>query len=207
MPIIKLPGKTGDTAPAPRRTRAKAAPAAEPATPKRRPGRPKGSGKKTTTPAKRTPKPTAQDNGGGGEQRIAKDGRVLRTPKDLDPKLLSNFESQLTVAGERVKAAKQEHDAAIDAVHEIVVQAQEVGVPMAIIEDVTGISRQWLYKMGQFKGRKADNGDAEEAAPAPKPKRAAAKGSARKSSPAKRATSAANKTAKRGGSSIVKLAG
>src|SRR3954464_14171747 len=166
MPIIKLPGKTGDTAPAPRRTRAKAAPAAEPATPKRRPGRPKGSGKKTTTPAKRTPKPTAQDNGGGGEQRIAKDGRVLRTPKDLDPKVLSNFESQLTVAGERVKAAKQEHDAAIDAVHEIVVQAQEVGVPMAIIEDVTGISRQWLYKMGQFKGRRpADTNGHSSAAP------------------------------------------
>lgn len=197
-PVITIAGKSGTSSkPKPKRARAKAPAKAKPA------AKPKAKAKAKAKPAAK-PKP-AQNN--GSAQRIAKDGRVLRVPKDLDPKVMRDFEGQLSEAGSRVKEAKAEHDQAIDDVHTVVSDAQEAGVPMAIIEDVTGISRQWLYKMGQFKGRKADNGDAEEAAPAPKPKRAAAKGSARKSSPAKRATSAANKTAKRGGSSIVKLAG
>ena len=144
MPIIKLPGATKPKPKAKAKAKPKAAPKPAPAKSKAKP-KPAAKSKAKPKPRAKRAATAAQTN--GGEQRIAKDGRVLRMPKDLDPAVLARFEGQLSEAGERVKNAKAEHDAAIDHVHSVVVQAQDVEIPMAIIEDITGISRQWLYKM------------------------------------------------------------
>ena len=205
MPIIKLPGATKPKPKAKAKAKPKAAPKPAPAKSKAKP-KPAAKSKAKPKPRAKRAATAAQTN--GGEQRIAKDGRVLRMPKDLDPAVLARFEGQLSEAGERVKNAKAEHDAAIDHVHSVVVQAQDAEIPMAIIEDITGISRQWLYKMSTFKGR-AGNGKAKKppshaenvrAAKAAKAKPAAKP--AKPSRTAKRAASAANKTAKRGGVAI-----
>jgi transposase-like protein len=63
----------------------------------------------------------------------------------------------VTKAGDRRRKAEAEHKASVDALHEAAQAALDGGVPMARVSDASGISRQWLYKMGEFAGR-GENG-------------------------------------------------
>lgn len=160
----------------------------------------KPAAKKTaSTPAKRSTRATAKratkastakkstqakksSNGGAP--------RGPRTPK-MDPKLLAKHVKALADAGSRRREAEEEHEAATSNVFEVVQDAIAAGVPMTIIANETKISRQWLYKMGNFRQR--TNGSK------PKAKAAAAKKggtTAAKRTPAKRGSATRKPAAK-----------
>jgi len=122
--------------PAGKRTAAKPA-----ATAKRGPGRPRKT--EAAPKATTTRKPRAS----------------TAMPTDAKSKKLLN---DVAKAGKVRKDLEIKHKASVDALHQAAVAALEAGVPMARVAEVSGISRQWLYKMGEFAGR--SNGDS---APAP----------------------------------------
>ena len=128
------PTKPKPAKPATRRTAAKPA-AAVPA--KRGPGRPRKTGK---------PSPAAATSA----------SRRSSVPK-TDDKTMKTLLTAVTKAGDRRRKAEIEHKASVDALHEAAQAALDGGVPMARVSDASGISRQWLYKMGEFAGR-GENG-------------------------------------------------
>lgn len=174
MPAIKIGGRSATKKPAakPSTTRKPAAKktAAKPAA------------KKTTATkagAKSAPK---------AAPKKAAAPRPPRTPK-IDPKIVSSFEKRLKAAGAKRAKTLEAHDAAVDEMATVVQEAMKAEVPMSIISNSTGVSRQWLYKISQFKGR---NG-----APAKTPgktTRAAAKPAAKRTTTTKAAAKPAAKS-------------
>lgn len=114
----------------------------------------------------------------------AKKEPVRRRPK-IDPKVLAKFERELKAVGKKRDDSLKAHEAAVEAMFEKVQEAMDNNVPMSVIADSTGVSRQWLYKMSSFKGRENGNAPAKKRAPATK---AAAKSAAAKSKPTPKAT-------------------
>lgn len=112
--------------------------------------------RKSTTTAKRTtakrtatkPKPA----------RKAAGPRGPRTPK-TDPKLLKRHVTALESAGNKRQRAEEMHQEAVEAVHEAAQAALADEVPMTLISEKLGVSRQWLYKMGEFRSRTNGNGN------------------------------------------------
>jgi hypothetical protein len=147
--------------------------------------------KKSTTTAKRTATKPAAKRSTAAKKTTTKKTGTTRKPAakkaeptqrrgiaHLDPKVLKQFQSELTEVGERLAAAQKEHDDASEAVHEIAAEARSNDIPMNIVTELLGVSRQYLYKglVGHGpNGRK--------------------NGGAKKSSTTKKATSAAKKTA------------
>lgn len=127
------PAKPKPAKPATRRTAAKPAASA-----KRGPGRPRKAGK---------PSPAA----------AASASRRSSVPK-TDDKTMTRLLASVKKAGDRRRKAEEEHKASVDALHEAAQAALDGGVPMARVSDASGISRQWLYKMGEFAGR-GENGN------------------------------------------------
>jgi hypothetical protein len=103
-------------------------------------------------------------------------GRKTSTPArqpaqpKVDPKVLKEHTKALERAGARHRGAREELDEAINEVYEVVSAAQAAGVGMSLIERTVGVSRQWLYKMGNSSKR---NGNGNK--PAAKRSRSAAK--------------------------------
>lgn len=130
---IKLKSKSGSKASKPKLKKGKASSGTTKV--KRGPGRPKGSGTKLgkakTTGGKR--KPGRPPGSGSG-------------PKPSDS-VIQTHEARLTKAGKRLAKAASEHDKAVDEVAELVRKARSKNVPMIVIHESTGLSRQWLYKM------------------------------------------------------------
>jgi hypothetical protein len=172
MPVkIKVAGKTADkpktTAPTARTQRA---------------------GRKATT---RRGRPTAREQQAQQTEakRAAKtaaktDGPVRRASKNVDPRTEARLLKAVAKAGERRAKAEAEHKESINALHDAAREAIAAGVSMAKVADESGISRQWLYKMGEFAEREgvtSGNGNGKSAA---KP---AAKPAATRRAPAKRA--------------------
>ena len=99
--------------------------------------------------------------------------------------------------GERRAKAEAEHQEAINSLHEAATEALEAGVSMAKVSDASGISRQWLYKMGDFRGRGNGGNGNGSSKPAAKPaakstaKTPAKRTSARKSTTTRQATKTA----------------
>ena len=140
-PKIKVRGRTasnGETAPKPkpakrtvkRTTPAPAPKAAAKPAPKRGPGRPRKA-----QPAANAPAEAPRRN---------------RT-SNIDPKDEARFIKLVTQAGDRRRAAEEEHKESVNALHSAAQEALEAGVSMAKVADASGISRQWLYKMGDFR--------------------------------------------------------
>ena len=113
-------------------TKRAAKPAAKDA-PKRRPGRPRKS--ESTTAAK--PSGVTRRN---------------RT-SDIDPRTEAKLVKLVTKAGDRRRRAEEEHKESVNALHAAAQEALEAGVSMAKVAEASGISRQWLYKMGEFADR------------------------------------------------------
>jgi hypothetical protein len=138
---IKVAGASSATAkpkakPAAKRSTARPT-AAKPAA-KRGPGRPRTTGKASPAAA------------------AASASRRSSVPK-TDDKTMKTLLAGVTKAGDRRRKAEAEHKASVDALHEAAQAALDGGVPMARVSDASGISRQWLYKMGEFAGR-GENG-------------------------------------------------
>jgi isopropylmalate/homocitrate/citramalate synthase len=130
MPVIKIGGKAKSPAkPAAKKTASK--PAAKKAAPAKRTAS-KPAAKKTT----------AKTN-----------GTVRRQTPKIDTKVLDRHVKALTAAGDKRRKTEEAHQAAVENVHEVVTAAIEAKVPMSIIADSVGVSRQWLYKMGNFRER------------------------------------------------------
>lgn len=165
MPITisrtKTAGKAKATGskPAVKRTAAKAAPKATAN---------KRTVKRTASePAKRTvskPKATASSENGGGR----------------NAGLTKQWEKTLTLAGQRLKDAQREHTDAINALNEIAQEAIDSNITMSAVSDLTGVSRQWLYKMKDHGERANGNGAA----------KASAKRTTAKAKPAAKASTA-----------------
>jgi hypothetical protein len=140
------------------------------ATPKRGPGRPR---KSTSTTATATAPVKRRDN------------------KALDPRVEARVLKLVEKMGDRRAKAEAEHQEAINALHEAAQEALEVGVSMAKVSDASGISRQWLYKMGDFRGR-GNGGNGSKATPAKTTTKTPVKRtSARKSTTTRKATTKA----------------
>lgn len=163
---LKKPGSTGTK----KTTTAKRSTASKPATKRT-------TAKKTTSTrstAKKTPtrKPAAKKTSTEPTRR--------RGTGHLDAKVLKQWQKDLAEVGERLVAAQEEHDAASEAVHEIYIEAKNADIPMSVITEELGVSRQYLYKglVGHGpNGRK--------------------NGGAKKSATTKKATSAAKKSIKK----------
>jgi transposase-like protein len=113
--------------------------------------RPTTRGKRTakpkTTPAKATP----AKRGPGRPRKPEGAAPVRRDSKGIDAKAEARLLKAVTKAGERRQKAKIEHEESVNALHTAAQEALEGGVSMAKVADSSGISRQWLYKMGDFR--------------------------------------------------------
>lgn len=104
--------------------------------------------KKRSTAAKKTTRPARKGPGSQG----GPGSRGPRTPK-IAKNVLDKHVAALRAAGKERKDAEKAHDKAVEGVHKAAQAAMKAEVPMSIISAEIGVSRQWLYKMGQFKER------------------------------------------------------
>lgn len=177
MPAIKITGRKTSTT-------SKAKPAAS------RKTAAKSSGAKATT--RSTGRSTAAKSNGRakapGSGTKMSDGRVRRATTD-DQKIINSFIKRLQKAGEKRSVTEQAHKDAVEAVYEITREAMEAGVPTGVITEHSGISRQWLYKMGEHGGRENGNGSkpaAKKTAAKPRGRKPAAKSTATKKTTGRR---------------------
>lgn len=137
---FKIKVATGATKPSRPKPAAKRSTAAKPASARRGPGRPRKNADSKPSPAAATSA-----------------SRRSSVPK-TDDKTMTKLLAAVGKAGDRRRKAEIEHKASVDALHEAAQAALDGGVPMARVSDASGISRQWLYKMGEFAGR-GENGN------------------------------------------------
>lgn len=127
-----------------------------------------------------------------------------RNSTGVDPKVEAKLQKLVEKMGDRRAKAEAEHKEAINALHEAATEALDAGVSMAKVSDWSGISRQWLYKMGDFRGRGNGNGNGSNK-PAPKPA-ATRKSAAPQRQSARKGTSARKSATKTQGGSRRRVA-
>jgi hypothetical protein len=169
---VKIKVRTGS------KTEDKTTAPAKPATTRKRPT---ASGQRGAKAAAARRGPSVRDQTGkpdGRSKKSANGAPVRRASKGIDARTEARLLKLVEKAGDRRTKAEAEHKESIDALHDAAREAIEGGVSMAKVADASGISRQWLYKMGDFEGRKGvTNGNGK---PAP------AKTDATRKAPAKR---------------------
>jgi hypothetical protein len=122
---------------------------------------------KTETPAPKPRRSTAAKSTakrGAAAKRATKTAaaapKATRTPRATNSKIDARTEAKflglVEKAGKRRAAAEIEHKESVTALHAAAAAALEAGVPMAKVSEKSGISRQWLYKMGEFANRSVD---------------------------------------------------
>jgi DNA-binding phage protein len=131
--------------------------------------------------------------------------RATRSSK-LDQAQLEQWIENLTEAGDELTEARKAHEAASAQVHKIAAKAQKAGVPMKLVAETLGVSRQYLYKglvdNGNGSGR-STNGSKPAAKRTTKPaakapaKRTTAKRTASKAKPAAKRTVSTKTTARK----------
>jgi hypothetical protein len=179
MPAIKIRAAGAKSAPAAKpKPKAKAKPGAKATT------RPTTRGRRGAS-AKPSAKPKPAAKRGPGRPRKTEAEAAEGTKRNVtglaksDPKLEAKLLKAVKAAGDRRREAKIEHEESVNALYEAAKEALEAGVSMAKVSDSCDISRQWLYKMGEFAGREGGNGgngaSTSKAAPKPAPKRANAR--------------------------------
>ena len=188
------------------RSGAKAKPAATRSTRKTAAAKP---ATKRTTAKRTTTKPAAsatKRTTGRAPGRTRKDGSepVRRsTPNpNLDAATMKRHIAAVTKAGQARKKAEAAHKAAVQALHEAATAAMDAGVPMARVAEVSGISRQWLYKMGEYADR-GGNGSGSKTAAKTAAKTTTAKATTRPTTRGTRSTKASTaKAPAKGGRKI-----
>ena len=127
---------------------------------KRGPGRPKGSkNKPKPTPAA---KATGTKRGPGRprkqpepvEQKV--DGR--KAISRVDPDVYATYEDALRDAGDSLREAQAAHTEALQHLKDLASAAFDDGMPMTLLHQLTGISRQWLYNMHKHETGARSNG-------------------------------------------------
>jgi hypothetical protein len=191
MPVkIKVAGKSTEK------------PAAKPA---RSTGR-KATTRKGTTSARASAKRTERAKPAAAK---SSDGPVRRASKNVDPRTEARLLKAVAKAGERRAKAEMEHKESINALHDAAREAIAGGVSMAKVADESGISRQWLYKMGDFAEREgvtAGNGNGKTAAAKPAAtRRAPAKSTTAKPAATRRAPARARTAAKPAGKTRTRI--
>lgn len=140
MPALKLK-TTGTKSTGTRKSTAKPATKRTAAKPAAR----KTAAKTTKATTKRAPRKAAADKEEVVDRRTAL-GKV-------DPAVLARYEDALIAVGDKMDEAQALRDEALSEAYEITQSALGDGVPMALVSDLTRISRQWLYNMGNHAGR------------------------------------------------------
>jgi hypothetical protein len=102
--------------------------------------------------ARKTAPQTAPRSSSRVQKSATAQKRAARKPK-VDEKVLNKHVTALKTAGNERKAAEAAHDKAVNNVHKAAVAAIKAGVPMGLVATTVGVSRQWLYKMGDFRDR------------------------------------------------------
>lgn len=124
--------------------------------------------KSTRKPAKPAAKPAAKRGSAKpaakrGPGRPRNDGAEPKSRRSsvakTDDKTMTKLLAAVEKAGDRRREAEEEHKASVDALHLAAQAALDGGVPMARVSEASGISRQWLYKMGEFAGRSSNGGN------------------------------------------------
>jgi len=153
---------------------------ATPETPARKPAAKRSTAKATPAPAKRGPGRPRKDGSAPRPRKPTLSDRRSSAPQ-TDDKTMKRLLDAVEKAGARRKKAENEHKESVDALHAAASAALSGGVPMARVSDASGISRQWLYKMGEFRNR--ENGGEPETpkAAATKSTRKSTKSTARRS--------------------------
>lgn len=119
----------------------------------------KPAAKRGTAATKRNTRSTSKP-----KAKSAPTGPTRRSSKpQVSEAQLNKWIKQLYAAGEKLRKTQVAHVEAVDALNDVAQEALAVGVPMKIVHEQTGVSRQWLYKMGQ--SNKRDNGRPTERAP------------------------------------------
>ena len=132
---------------------------------------------KTRSTSKPAPKPAAKPTAKRGTAATKRTSRSTSKPKAKAPTgptrrsskpqvsetQLNKWIKQLYSAGDKLRKTQVAHTEAVDNVNDVAQEALAAGVPMKIVHEQTGVSRQWLYKMGQ--SNKRDNGRPTERAP------------------------------------------
>lgn len=161
--------------------------------------KPKAGTRTTTKKAapKRAVNKAVKTTGRGVTKRAPKEdveAKVDRRTAEgkVDPRVLTRHEDGLIEIGERMAAAQAERKAALEDAYEVTQAALTDEVPMALVSRLTGISRQWLYNMGNHAGR---NGSATQGRLGPRG--GATKGKARKPAAGRKTGSTARKPAAR----------
>lgn len=93
------------------------------------------SAKKTTSTAKSTPAKASSSNDG-----------ARRGLANIDQRTLKSWISRMEKSAKRLKNAQIEHDEASEEVHSVAAEAREADIPMSIVTETLGVSRQYLYK-------------------------------------------------------------
>jgi hypothetical protein len=126
----------------------------------------------------------------------------------VDPDVLKRYEDALVAVGDRMDAAQAERNEALEEAYEVTQSALADGVPMALVHELTRISRQWLYNMGKHQERGGSVTEGRRNGSKPKRKTSVAKKTgttARKPAAAKAKTTARKPAAKSGGGAKLKL--
>jgi len=105
-----------------------------------------------TAGTKRTTGSRAASTRKRSEPQATTRGRRSAVPQ-TDDRTMKRLLADVEKAGKLRKKAEEAHKATVNALHDAAKAALEGGVPMARVSEVSGISRQWLYKMGEFAGR------------------------------------------------------
>jgi hypothetical protein len=166
----------------------------------------RGKSSKTEAPKrstrKTTAKPAAKATGTKRGTRMAttrKRSEPARKPTlsnrrssvpQTDDKTMKKLLTDVQKAGALRKKAEEAHKASVQALYEAATNALNSGVPMAEVSKVSGISRQWLYKMGDF----AKRGNGASAAKASTRKASTAKATPAKSTTKRTQSKTAGKT-------------
>jgi hypothetical protein len=96
-------------------------------------------------PAKRAAAPAAATT--------STEAPTRRASRGIDARTEAKALKLVLAAGDRRRKAEIEHKESVNALHAAASDALAAGVSMSKVSDASGISRQWLYKMGEYNER------------------------------------------------------
>lgn len=168
MPVVKINTGAKGSKPAASKTavKAKGSTAAKPAAKTRSTAAkaaPKTAAKKTTTarktaaakPAASKAKTAVKRGTTAAKKTSAKTApaRKQASTGKADQRTIDAQVKKLTKIGTARKAAEQKHKDLVDQSYEAAQEALAKGVPTGVVASSLQMSRQWLYKIGNYSGR------------------------------------------------------
>lgn len=111
--------------------------------------RTRSTGAKSTAKAKTATKPARKAPAAKKTAAKPKSSTATRrsSKPQVDQRTLDRHLKAMERTGAKREATKEKWEEAVKATHEAALEALDAGVPMSMVSEATGISRQWLYKL------------------------------------------------------------